>query len=70
MYRSDKEICAGFKIPYPKMRVYVRKKSRGAGNGTKIRSSETQNYVFKYVAEQKNPVSSLVLKKRVIDCKN
>ncbi len=56
MYRPPKELCAGFKIPYPKMKVFIRKKKRNA-NETKAKDKKEQSYVFKYVTEQKNPVS-------------
>jgi hypothetical protein len=53
MYRPKFELCAGFKIPYPKMKVYIRKlKQPDPGVGGRSKKS----YSFKYVIEQKNQV--------------
>ena len=50
IYRSKYELCAANKIPYPKMKVYIRKKKRRKSG------SKKKNYVFKFLIEQKNPV--------------
>ena len=47
-YRDQTELCAGNKIPYPTMKVYVRKKLRKAKNGKK--------YVFVHTKDKKNTV--------------
>ena len=51
MYRSKYELCAGYKIPYPKMKVYIRKLKKSKPGEKK------KSYTFKYLMEQKNPVS-------------
>ena len=51
MYRSKYELCAGYKIPYPKMKVYIRKLKKAKAGEKK------KSYTFKYLMEQKNPVS-------------
>ncbi len=53
MYHNKYELCAGFKLPYPKMKVYLRKLKKSKDGGSKKKS-----YVFKYLMEQKNPVIS------------
>ena len=53
MFRSKFELCAGFKIPYPKMKVFIRKMKRPEPGDKK------KGYVFKYVIEQKNQVDFL-----------
>ena len=47
-YRDDAEICAGNKIMYPTIKVYIRKKLRKPRNGKK--------YVFIYSEDRKNTV--------------
>ena len=48
VYRDDAEICAGNKIMYPTIKVYIRKKLRKPRNGKK--------YVFIYSEDRKNTV--------------
>ena len=47
-YREQAELCAGNKVPYPTVKVYVRKKLRQPKNGKK--------YVFVYSKDEKNTV--------------
>ena len=47
-YRDQTEICAANKIPYPTMKVYIRKKLRKPKNGKK--------YVFIHAKNKKNTV--------------
>ena len=47
-YREQAELCAGNKVPYPTVKVYVRKKLRQPKNG--------QKYVFVYSKDEKNTV--------------
>lgn len=48
-YRKDIEYCAANKIPYPRIKVYTRKKLRNPRNGI--------SYIFEYYKDKKNTVS-------------
>ena len=50
MFHSKKELCAGKKIPYPKMRVYKRKLEESKSG------DRNKKYTFHLVKEKKNSV--------------
>ena len=52
-FRDQTEICAANKIPYPIMKVYIRKKLRKPKNGKK--------YVFIHAKNKKNTVSNIFM---------
>ena len=52
-YRDQTEICAANKIPYPTIKVYIRKKLRKPKNGKK--------YVFIHTKDKKNTVRNTFL---------
>ena len=58
-YRQNGEICAANKIPYPTMKVYIRKKLRRARSGKK--------YVFVQTKDKKNTVRDLIFRFNMLE---